>query len=112
MTEAMYGIEFSSNEGNSGYGVLVLETGRVFGGDSSFVYIGSYHVGDGILVAEVKCTNDRKVEDLESIFAGLDEFTIRVEGIPNDKEFVLKGHVVEDPSKKIAVTLTRRAKLP
>lgn len=110
MTEAMYGIEFSSNEGNSGYGVLVLETNRVFGGDSSFVYIGSYSVDDGVLVAEVKCTNDRKESD--SIFAELDEFTVRVEGIPNDNEFILKGYVVEDPAKKIAVKLTRRAELP
>jgi len=110
MTEAMYGIEFSSNEGNSGYGVLVLETDRVFGGDSSFVYIGSYHVDNGILSAEVKCTNDRKESD--SIFAGMDEFTIRVKGIPNDEEFVLKGHVVEAPAKTIEVKLTRRAELP
>jgi len=110
MTEAMYGIEFSSNEGNGGYGVLALETGRVFGGDSSFVYIGDYHVKDGILVAEVKCTNDR--EEMDSIFPGLDEFVVKVSGTPSGRKFVLKGHVVGDPAKKVTVKLTRRAELP
>jgi len=110
MTEAMYGIEFSSDEGNSGYGVVVLETGRVFGGDSSFVYVGDYRVENGVLVAKVRCTNDRKERD--SIFADMNEYTIQIEGIPNDREFVLKGHVVENPAKKIEVKLTRRAELP
>lgn len=110
MTEAMYGIEFSSNEGNSGYGVVVLETGRIFGGDSSFLYIGHYHVDDGMLIAEVKCTNDRKI--LDSIFPGLDAFTVQVSGAPSGEEFVLKGHVVGDHARKIEIKLTRRAELP
>ncbi len=38
MLEALYGVEFTSNMNYGGYGVVVLETGRILGGDSSFVY--------------------------------------------------------------------------
>jgi len=56
MIEALYGVEFVSNMDNGGYGVAVLETGRIFGGDSSFVFVGKYEVKNRILHANVKCT--------------------------------------------------------
>ena len=37
MLEAMWGVEFGSNQ-DGGYGVVILETGRILGGDSSFIY--------------------------------------------------------------------------
>lgn len=58
MIEALYGLEFVSNMQDGGYGVAILETGRIFGGDSSFVYIGDYEVKNGTVYASVKCTND------------------------------------------------------
>ncbi|NJL22851.1 MAG: hypothetical protein HC895_21770 [Leptolyngbyaceae cyanobacterium SM1_3_5] len=108
--EAMYGLEFVSNTSDGGYGVVVMETGRVFGGDSSFVYIGSYKVENDIVKAEVKCTNDRGF--LQSIFGDMKEFNIKLEGRPQRNEFVLQGHVVENPQMKIGVKFTRRAELP
>lgn len=110
MLEAMYGIEFVSNMNDGGYGVIVLETGRLFGGDSSFVYVGNYEVDNGRVRTTVKCTNDRKL--LQSVFGPLEEFNLRLEGVPDYREFILKGYVVEKPELEIAVKLTRRAELP
>jgi hypothetical protein len=110
MIEAMYGVEFVSNQMSSGYGVAVLETGRILGGDTSFVYIGSYEVKNGIAYANVKCTNDRDV--LESVFGDLKEFNLELQGAVSDREFTLQGHMVEDPSFSIGIKLTRRAELP
>ena len=110
MIEALYGIEFVSNIDDGGYGVLVLETGRILGGDSSFVYVGDYEVKNHKVYANVKCTNDR--ETLQSIFGDIKEFNLHLEGTPDPKEFILAGHMVEDPNLKIAVKLTRRAELP
>lgn len=114
--EAMYTIEFASDSGGyigHGYGVVIFETGRIFGGDSSFVYIGKFHVENGIVLADVHCKNDREVEGLVSIFAdGEDEFDLHLEGVIAFNEFVLKGYKVNDQSKKITVKLTRRAELP
>ena len=110
MIEALYGIEFASNVDDGGYGVVVLETGRILGGDSSFVFVGSYEIMNSIVSAEVKCTNDRKF--LRSIFGDIDEFNLHLEGVPAHDEFILQGHMIENPSMRIEVKLTRRAELP
>ena len=110
MIEALYGVEFVSNMNNGGYGVAVLETGRILGGDSSFVFVGKYEVKNGIAHANVKCTNDREM--LQSIFGDLKEFNLQLEGTPNESEFILQGHMLENPEMKVGVKLTRRAELP
>lgn len=110
MIEALYGVEFVSNMSSGGYGVAVLETGRILGGDSSFVFVGDYEVKNGVLHANVKCTNDR--ETLQSIFGDIKEFNLKLEGIPGQKEFILQGHMLENPEMKIGIKLTRRAELP
>jgi hypothetical protein len=112
MLEALYGVEFQSNQNDGGYGCVVLETGRILGGDSSFVFVGSYEQKNGVIEAEIKCTNDRKL--LQSIFGDLNEFTLKVKGIPDTehKEFIVQGYMVENPTMKVGVKLTRRAELP
>jgi len=110
MLEAMYGVEFVSNMNDGGYGVVVLETGRILGGDSSFVFVGSYEVKNEVVHAQVKCTNDRKL--LQSIFGDIDEFNLILEGKPKHDEFILKGYMDENRSKLIEIKLTRRAELP
>jgi len=108
--EAMYGVEFISSMNVGGYGVLILETGRVLGGDSSFTFIGDYEIENHVLKANVKCNNDREI--LTSVFGDIKEFTLKLEGTVAEKEFVLSGYVIEEPSKTINVKLTRRAELP
>ena len=108
--EAMYGIEFISDKNRGGYGVVILDTGRFLGGDSSFVYAGSYEVKNGDLHIDVNCKNYRKT--LESVFKGKDEFNLHLQGKPEYNEFTLKGDMVEDPEEKIIVKLTRVGELP
>ncbi len=60
--------------------------------------------------ADVKCKNDRKL--LQSIFGDIDEFNLHLEGSPAHDGFILQGHMIENPSMKIGVKLTRRAELP
>ncbi len=113
MLEAMYGVEFVSNVvdvNNIGCGVVVLETGRILGGDSSFIYIGNYETNDGTIQAKIKCTNDRELA--HSIFGDVKEFTLQVEGKLDHNEFLLHGYVIENPEMKIGINLTRRAELP
>jgi hypothetical protein len=110
MLEAMWGLEFVSNANSAGYGVVILETGRMFGGDSSFVYVGSYKMENDILKVKVKCTNDREL--LPSIFGNIKEFNLLLEGKPERAGFILQGHMIEKPQMKIGVKLTRRAELP
>ena len=112
MLEALYGVEFVSNINDGGYGVVIFETGRILGGDSSFVFAGSYSVSNGNINAEVKCTNDRN--NLRSIFGDINEFTLKLSGMPDKQhqEFIMQGHMVENSSMEIGIKLTRRAELP
>jgi T3SS negative regulator,GrlR len=55
--EALYVVEFGDMAASGTYrngGVIVLETGRVYGGDSGYYYVGTYSVKDGQLTGEVK----------------------------------------------------------
>lgn len=42
MLEALLSVEFVSNVQGSGAGVVVIETGRILGVDSSYLYVGKY----------------------------------------------------------------------
>lgn len=110
MIEAMYGVEFVSNRQDAGYGVVVFESGRIFGGDSSCVYIGDYSVHDGAIRANVRVTNDRGT--MQSIFGPIKEFTVTGEGKIAHNEFILSGRMKEHPDMTVTVKFTRRAELP
>jgi len=47
-----------------------------------------------------------------SIFGPLRQFTLRLAGTPAQQQFMLHGDVVENPSLKIGIRLSRRAELP
>jgi hypothetical protein len=58
MEEALYTVEFG-NVGSSEFknaGVVVLETGRVFGGDGGYYFVGTYAVDHGQLSASIDVT--------------------------------------------------------
>ena len=44
--EALWSVEFRSNLGNLGGGVVMFKTGRVLGGDGSFYFLGDFF-GEG-----------------------------------------------------------------
>lgn len=115
MIEALWGVEFNTNTENVGYGVVVFETGKIVGGDSSFVYIGKYEFRNGMLEAQIKVTNDHEI--LTSIFGETyKEFNLRGRARISDeyscKVFIMQGEMVENPANKITVKFTRRAELP
>jgi hypothetical protein len=55
-------------------------------------------------------SNDRNL--LPSVVGDLKEFNLSLQGTLNENEFILRGHMLEDPSKSIDIKLTRRAELP
>ena len=74
----------------SGGGVIVLESGRMFGGDSSFYYVGDYCVNRKQMscTVQVKRHNDY----LESIIPGLENWTCCLNGeLESDSSIILRG---------------------
>jgi hypothetical protein len=115
--EALWTVTFGSNLGAGGAGVVVFETGRLFGGDADYTYVGSYNVTpDGKqLKADLDIANYSG--RLNSIFGQLAQFKLHIEAaIPKDDgigSFMqAQGHMVGAPQFEIALILTKRANLP
>lgn len=112
MIEALWSVEFVSlPEGNQGAGVVVIETKRIFGGDSNYFYLGTLTSDkDGDVTANVNVKH--YFGDTNAIFGSLKEFTLRLKGKPSEKQWTLFGEVGDNPDRKVAVRLTRLAELP
>lgn len=98
--------------GGSASGVVVLESGRAFGGDGAFYWVGSYRVDNGKIAGELRSTHYNG--DNYTIF-GTHEHSYRVafEGAL-DPLGNLVGHAwrPEAPNLKVAAMLVRKAELP
>ena len=112
MLEALWSIEFISNMDSLGTGVAVLETGRILGGDSTFMYVGNYRVDNGRINAEIKVTKYSNAINLPSIFGELQEFNVKVSGKVDRETIILSGHELSNSSMKVDIKATRRVELP
>jgi T3SS negative regulator,GrlR len=111
MLEALWSLEFGSSSGYEGAGVVIFETGRIFGGDAQYYYTGKYSLKDGTMSADVKV--NRYCDGFGSIFGTNEqEFDLKVIGKVELPTMTATGHRVDDPTARIEVRLTRRAELP
>lgn len=110
MLEALWSIEFLSNVGGFGSGVVVLETGRILGGDAQYFYVGSYSVENHTIKATVKITH--YAGQPLSVFGQANEVTLNLTGVPANDTFEVAGSVAGNPGLNIRIRFTRRAELP
>ena len=110
MLEALWTAEFSSNLGIFGAGVVVFETGRLFGGDSQYYYLGTCEVKNEVLEADIEVTHF--AGQGFSLFGGLKKFHLKAEGKIKEPKMEISGYLKENPDLKIYIQLTRRAELP
>jgi len=110
MLEALWSVEFVSNLNIFGSGVVIFETGRIFGGDAQYYYTGRYEVKNGNLEGELEVVNYSG--EPWSVFGTLEKFSLVLSGQPNQDTFDIKGALKGDPSKEILIRLTKRAELP
>lgn len=110
MLEALWSVDFSSNVQGFGSGVVVLESGRVLGGDAQYFYVGSYSVENG--VAHAKVTITHYAGPSNTVFGQAKSLTLQFSGTPSREQFELQGSVVGSPGLSIRVRFVRRAELP
>jgi T3SS negative regulator,GrlR len=79
MVEGFWIVQFEGVQGNGG-GVVFFLKGRIFGGDSGFVYTGDYQTDEKTVTGRVKVRNF--LPDVPSVL-----------GVPGDFELSLKGKV-------------------
>lgn len=110
MLEALWSLEFISNLQAYGAGVVIFETDRVFGGDATFYYVGTYEVKDGQIEGMIDIRN--YAGSNVSIVGVGNNFKLKISGKISAPVMELAGYRIDDPSIKFAVRLTRRADLP
>lgn len=110
MIEALWSVEFAANTQDFGSGVVVVENGKVLGGDAQYFYVGNCKLENGVLHATVEITHYSGAPS--SVFGTTNKFRLAVSGVPAHDKFTLQGHVVEAPQFHISIHFTRRAELP
>jgi hypothetical protein len=77
-----------------GNGVDVFENNRIFGGNSSMIYVGNYEIDhENILHCKISVNKYASIPGLVSTL-DLDNFNLNVSGRANHVEMVLSGYVV------------------
>ena len=92
-------------------GVAVLETNRIFGGDSGYYYLGNYTIKDNQFEATVKIVKHNPT--WEDAFGGTNpSFNIKVQATANNG--IIEGFMdrLDPPQARLPVRLTWKADLP
>jgi hypothetical protein len=111
--EAMWTVQFFSDAGvqfNAGAGVIVFETGRLYGGDSYMYYIGEYKVENGEIIGLVHV--DTHSSGGTSIIGNIRQFDVKFRGRVGDSQMQLEGQVDAPVRAKIRVALKKIRELP
>ncbi|WP_374648717.1 hypothetical protein [Rhizorhabdus sp.] len=92
-------------------GIIVLETGRVFGGDSSIAYRGSYDVSGGQLLAEVRTWTWNEALGVANVWGmtGKIDQVVMFEGQPDTNRDVIAGYIYPKgmPGERLAALLQK-----
>jgi hypothetical protein len=113
--EALYVVEFGDVAlGGQTYrngGVAVLETNRVFGGDSGYYYVGTYTIKDSRIDATVKVVKHNPTW-VNAFGDASESFNIKIEGTVNNG--VVQGFMErrDRPGLRLPVRLTWKEDLP
>lgn len=107
--DGLWTVEFGSNTGMFGGGVVVFENGRLMGGDGGYYYLGTYHLDGRNLQATVEAIPF--VKDYESVFKTVGQrFTLELEGsLVDEGHAVAQGHPAGRPDLSFGARLTRRS---
>ena len=112
--EALWSVKFESSRGFGGHGVVVFETGRLFGGDISWYYTGHFETNGKRVKAQVKV--DFHGEPLEAVTGHVPgqafEIDLRARISDDGTEITGHGDVVGDPEQVMQFSLKRLADLP
>lgn len=105
MRDGLYCVVFSTQIGQ-GAGVVVLQAGRLWGGDSSMYYVGSYKVEGGAFTASVRVGKHTDSPGTRSVL-GVDKGNLSLSGTFTDDSVQTDGTVAEMPNVSFRAALQR-----
>lgn len=103
MKNGFYKVNFVSNNQTLGKGIAAIVDGRVYGGDSQYLYKGTYSVQPSGTVCKLHIIKHEATG--VSIFGKADQFELDLlGGTTQPNSFQVTGFVVGNPSLKITIT--------
>lgn len=88
---------------------MVIENGKILGGETGYTYIGSMHTDREQVIAKVRVS--KYMPEAPSIF-GMDHFDMELTGRPDESQIRFDGFVVGSPQHDISIDMIRRVELP
>ena len=106
--EGLWTVEFGSNVGMFGGGVVVLKDGELKGGDGGYYYLGSFELKGNKFQATIRVFPFLK--GYESVFRTFDkDLTLELVGSLTDETHgVAQGHPIGRPDLTLGVKMTKR----
>ena len=111
MVEALWSAEFESSQGVYGAGVAIFETGRIFGGDSGYFYLGTFEIGGDKITGDLRVVHYHG-QPTTTFGTTETDFQIKLEGQRSGD--VIKGEMWREvtPEQRLPIILERRVDLP
>ena len=109
MVEGFWIVQFEGVQGNGG-GVVFFLKGRIFGGDSGFVYTGTYKTDEKTMTVRVRVRNF--LPEVQSVFGVPGDYELNVSGNVAGKTIEGKAALVDQGPMGIVVKLTKVGELP
>ena len=105
MQNGLYKVEFKTPLG-AGAGVVVLQDGKIQGGDSSMYYVGDYSESGQTFSARLEGKLHTNMPGLVSVF-GVNHTHIKLSGQTSGDSAVMQGKADEAPTVQFQAKLTR-----
>jgi hypothetical protein len=109
MVEGFWIVQYEGVQGNGG-GVIVFMKGRVLGGDTGYVYTGTYQTDEKVITARVLVRNF--LPDVPSVVGVKGDFELSLKGNVDGQVMKASATLVGQAGAGIVVKLTRVSDLP
>jgi hypothetical protein len=104
MLSGLWSAQFEA-QGNKGAGVAVFVGGKIFGGDSAFIWSGTFQEQGDRLIGDVHVKNFEP--SIQSVF-GVNEYDLHIEGKIQGDKVTGVGTSPSLPGAELNMTLTKR----
>ncbi|MBI3129665.1 MAG: hypothetical protein HYZ11_18810 [Candidatus Tectomicrobia bacterium] len=105
MRDGIYKVHFKTQRGE-GAGVVILQGGKLRGGDSGMYYIGTYQQNGDDFTADVETGVHTRTPGIGSVF-GLDNVHIKLTGKTNGDSAQMSGKAREAANVSFHAAMTR-----
>ncbi len=109
MIEGFWIVQYEGMNGSGG-GVALFIKGNVFGGDTGYIYTGTYETKGDLLTAHVAVKNF--LPNIPSVLGVVGDFELNIDGKLTGDVINGNGRLVGGQAIGIALKLTKRAELP